>query len=286
MKKTVIVLLALVFVAPAMAVDVVFDINDLGSGIVAIEYDATASPNEISAFALKVSVDAGTIEAISNYHIGESNTVGKGYGIFPSNININQTTGVVNSYGNPIAPNTATDAAGTGLDTNSVILELGALYEDGNQPSRTGELCRLTVSGDCNMTITANATRGNVVLDTAEEASTNLSLTESIVTCSNIDLIYGFDRSRCDITDTTLVGPPDGYIGFDDMTLEIYMYGAAPGRSVVDCNTTYSSLAALCQRADITDTTLLGPKDGVIGFDDMTIMIYFYGTAPGQDVCQ
>ena len=276
MKKTVIVLLALIFAAPAMAVDdVVFDINELGDGCVTIDYDATAAPNDVSAFALKVSVDAGTILAVTDFHVGESNSTVKGYGIFPCNIDINQSTGLVDLYGNPVAPNTATDADGTGIDTNSVILELGALYVDGYEPNRTGTLCKIELSEVCTMTLTANATRGNVVLDTAEEATTNLPVSESDVGCDTSDT-YGWLRRNCDSTRIGF-GDPDGFIGTEDLGVVLYFYD----KYTVNCPTHYPSDPNLCVRADSTCIGF-GDPDGFIGTEDLGAVLYFYD----QNVCQ
>jgi hypothetical protein len=281
MKKTVILLLALIFAAPAMAQDVDFDVNSLGSFIIAIDYNANAAPNDVSAFALKVSVDSGTtIVAVTDFHVGESNSTAKGYGIFPCNIDINETTGNVNQYGTPVAPNTAPDASGTGLDTNSVILELGALYEDGNQPPRTGRLCKLEISApcgtsDCNVTIAANATRGNVVMDTAAEATTNLPHTENATLCTFLDATYGIDRRYADITDHTQTGPPDCSIDWADLSYPLVFWNVY----MANCGTT--SYPALCPYSDITDHTQTGPPDGICNWADLSPILIFWG----QNTC-
>jgi hypothetical protein len=155
MKKTLLVLTVLALAVPAMAA-VSIDVNDLGGGVAAIEYTADAN---MSAFGLKVSVDAGTITAVSPNKVGESNSTAKGFGIFLGTIDINSTTGLVDNYGSPVAPNSDPGAGGTGLDTNTVVIELGALYEDGNQPPLSGTLCQVTVSECCKMTVTVEPTR-------------------------------------------------------------------------------------------------------------------------------
>jgi hypothetical protein len=280
MKKTVIVLLALIFAAPAMADDVVFDINDVGCGIIAIDYNATAAPNDVSAFALKVSVDAGKILAVTDYHVGESNSTAKGYGIFPCNIDINESTGNVDAYGSPVAPNTATGAAGTGIDTNSVILELGALYEDGNAPPRTGTLCKVEVSEVCTMTVAADATRGNVVLDTAEEATTNLPESEADVGCNICDT-YGWLRFNSDNAGFNY-GPQDGKVDFWDIQVVLYFYDnyVYPPNDP-NCWGLYPADPNLCVRADNCGFNYSQP-DGVIDFWDIQAVLYFYD----QNVCQ
>jgi hypothetical protein len=155
MKKSLLVLTVLALAVPAMAA-VSIDVNDLGGGVAAIQYTADVN---MSAFGLKVSVDAGTITAVSPNQVGESNSTSKGFGIFLGTIDINDTTGEVDNYGSPVAPNSDPGASGTGLDTNTVVIELGALYEDGNQPPLTGTLCQVTVSECCKMTVTVEPTR-------------------------------------------------------------------------------------------------------------------------------
>jgi hypothetical protein len=272
MKKTVIVLIALIFSAPAMAANANIEINDQGGGWVSIDYNTVPGPN-ISAFALKISVDAGTITDVCDYHTGESVTGSKGYGIFPGTIAID-SNGTVTDYGTPVAPNSDPGASGTGLDTNMIIVELGSLYEDGNQPPKTGTLLVIEVSSDCNVCVDAEPLRGNIVKeDGTEETFTNLPVCGTASVCNTSDT-YGYLRVRCDITDSTIVGPPDLYVGFDDLQALLYFYGMATS----SCPATY---AALCNRCDITDTTIVGPNDGQIGFDDLQALLYFYD----QNVC-
>ena len=157
MKKTLFMLTVLALAVPTMAA-VSIDVNDLGNGWAAIEY--TASSN-VSAFGLRVTVDgANTITDLNStsYHVGESNSTAKGYGIFLGKIVIDGG-GSVTSYGDPIAPNTDPGASGTGLGTSTVVLELGALYEDGNQPALSGTLCVLRVSDCTTMSVVGDGTR-------------------------------------------------------------------------------------------------------------------------------
>ena len=159
MKKTLLMLAILALAAPAMAA-VSIDVNDLGDGWAAIEY---TTDTNVSAFGLKVTVSgANTITDINStsYHVGESNSTAKGYGIFLGKIVIDGN-GDVTSYGDPISPNNILIGEATyGLDTNTVVLELGALYEDGNQPGHTVvKLCELQVSGCCTMSVVGNSAR-------------------------------------------------------------------------------------------------------------------------------
>ncbi|MHC4122090.1 MAG: hypothetical protein ACYSSI_00835 [Planctomycetota bacterium] len=192
MKKTFLMLTVLVLAVPAMAA-VSIDVNDLGDGWVAIEYTADSN---VSAFGLRVSVDSGeTIDDInSNYHIGESNSTAKGYGIFLGKIVIDGG-GNVTSYGDPIAPNSDPGASGTGLGTSTVVLELGALYEDGNQPPLSGTLCTLKVSGCCAMSVVGDSTRCGIAdgndAGAVLENSTSVEVDVSGATGVSIDYSCG-----------------------------------------------------------------------------------------------
>jgi hypothetical protein len=189
MKKTLLMLTVLMLAVPAMAA-VSIDVNDLGNGWAAIEYTADSN---VSAFGLTVTVDSNaTIDDVNNYHVGESTSSTKGYGIFLGTIVIDGN-GDVTSYGTPIAPNTDPGASGTGLGTSTVILELGALYEDGNQPPLSGKLCELKVSGCCKMSVAGEATRcGEVSMVAAgavlEGGSTAVVIDDT--NCTDVQIDY------------------------------------------------------------------------------------------------
>ena len=67
MKKTIVALLVVMLTAPAWA-DVAITVVDLGDGKAGIDYSGT---ERARAFALDITVDAGVIEAISNFAIGD-----------------------------------------------------------------------------------------------------------------------------------------------------------------------------------------------------------------------
>ena len=180
-------MIVLAFAMPAMAA-VTITATDEGNGVVRINY---ASDANVSAFALEVSFDNGaTVNDVNNYHMGESVTGNKGYGIFLDKINgvkINPQGQIVDT-GKPFADSKAPDAGGTGLGKSKVILEMGALYGDGNQPPLSGMLCKIYYNlyrywwndltpPTTTMTIALNATRGGVVLEDAGVATTNLPIT-------------------------------------------------------------------------------------------------------------
>lgn len=187
MKKMLLVVAVLLMAVPAMATVTITATQVTGSYMVDIGYDSTSESQLARAFALDVTVDNGaTILDVNQFKVGESNEyrVGgtAGYGIFPGTIDINSTTWKVDHYGTPVAPVTDPGAL-DGLTTAGVTLEMGSLYKDkdNNAPATIGKLCRIKVSGACNMTINTNATRGNVVMEDVTTATTNLPITFEIV---------------------------------------------------------------------------------------------------------
>jgi hypothetical protein len=66
-----------------------------------------------------------------------------------------------------------------GLGTAGITIEMGSLY-DTQAPATSGTLCVLDVSQACNMTVALNATRGNVVLEDASEATVDLTGAENV----------------------------------------------------------------------------------------------------------
>lgn len=174
MKRTLVALLAVMLTAPAWA-GVAITVTDLGDGVVGIDYSGTEL---VRAFALDITVDAGTIDAISGFVVGDDNN---GYGIFPAsfsrNIVVDPVTGdvsdwAVEGYG-PVADAGDPGALG-GLGTNGITIEMGSLY-DTKAPALSGRLCVITTSEPCKVTVTTNATRGNVVLEDASEAVVDLA---------------------------------------------------------------------------------------------------------------
>ena len=176
MRKTIVFLTMLLLAAPVMAATTITCVDE-GSGVLRIDYDASTE-TEVRAFGLDVEVDAScTITAVIS--------VNSNYYIYPGTIQI--TDGNVTSWGSPVAP--ANDpGAKSGLGTGAVTLELGSLYAagDGNlTPALSGTLCSLQVNSngtvDCNVTVTANITRGGVVNINAETVvvgTSNCSMTD------------------------------------------------------------------------------------------------------------
>ena len=167
MKKMIFVLTALLLATPAMA-NVTISCSqqgDPGQGyeLVEISYVATEDSNLPRGFGLEVVVDSGvTITGVES-----SNT---DYWVYPGSIVIdtNDPPEVVNE-GTPIA---------SGQGTSSAILEMGSLHSPtgpsgANSPALSGVLITLQLSGtDCNVTVSGNGTRGNVVNYAADQADT------------------------------------------------------------------------------------------------------------------
>lgn len=177
MKKMFLVLVLLMFASQAVAgtvtLTLVQDGNDLEARIADLYYSADAN---VSGFGLNITVEhaEANIIDLSNYFVGECNSTAKGFGIFPDNFSTYIDAGNPDwsdSNYTPVAPNTAPGASGSGLGMGTIIVEMGALYEDGNQPPLSGLLCKIQVDGDCNVTVTGDATRGNVVLEDSNEAT-------------------------------------------------------------------------------------------------------------------
>jgi hypothetical protein len=170
MRKMMLALLVVVLAAPAWA-DIAITVEDEGDLKASINYSGTELAR---AFALDLTVDAGVIESVDGFVVGDDNG---GYGIFPANfsryITVDATTGEVSDWTaagyNPVAEAGDPGALG-GLGTSGVTIEMGSLY-DTQAPPLAGTLCTLKVSEACNMSVALNATRGNVVLEDASEAT-------------------------------------------------------------------------------------------------------------------
>lgn len=174
MKKVIFPLVVAVLAAPAWAT-ITVTVTDLGDGKAAIDYSGTELAR---AFALDITVDVGSIEAISDFAIGDDNN---GYGIFPANfsrfITVDPVTGEVMDWAiagyTPVADPGDPGALG-GLGTNGITIEMASLY-DTKAPPLQGRLCVITVSEPCKVTVATNATRGNVVLENASQAVVDLT---------------------------------------------------------------------------------------------------------------
>lgn len=175
LKKWALVLVVFYFAGTTWATDVDIACSGEGGGIVGINYEVTGSP-AVRAFALDITVAAGIIEDICDYHIGESTAPNPGYGIFPGNfgryITVDPDTGQVldwdvNDY-TPIADPNSPGALG-GLGTSGITIEMAALYypagdSSPNAPPASGTLCKIKISKPTGLLVSENMTRGGIVL--------------------------------------------------------------------------------------------------------------------------
>jgi hypothetical protein len=144
--------------------------------VVTVYYDATTETENVRAFGLEiqltdaVGVDNAVITGVEGYHVGENDAVNKGFGIFPGTIQIDGA-GVVTDYGTPVAPSTDPGAAGTGLGTNKIVIEMGSLYTGANSPPKSGVLLKFRVNNKvADITISENPERGGVVMEDPDVA--------------------------------------------------------------------------------------------------------------------
>jgi hypothetical protein len=177
MRTLILALTVLLLAAPVWAtVEITTDV-DTEAKTITIGY--TSDEGMVRAFALDIVATGGNIIAIGGYTAGDDNGT---YGIFPGsfddNIVVDGETGEVVSWTvagyTPVAPSDDTDALGP-IGGSQITIEMGSLYPEGGNapPELSGDLCTITVDNDVNeVCITANAIRGSVVLEDANEPET------------------------------------------------------------------------------------------------------------------
>lgn len=170
MRKLCFLLTALLLTAPAFAGVTISCAQVSDTNEVEVSYVATDDANRPRAFGLDITLDNGML-------IGDivSGTESDDYWVYPGTIVID--SGVITDTGSPMAPFGATGAL-DGKDTGGMTIEMGSLYNDPcdpehpDAPENDGDLFSFTVYGadDCNVTISGNGARGNVVLEDTEPA--------------------------------------------------------------------------------------------------------------------
>ena len=175
MRRFILSLAVALFAGPAWAV-VTIRCEDEGGGVFRIEYVVEGEPNKVRAFALDITISDGVIEAIYDYHVGQSTAANPGYGIFPANfgryIIVDPATGEVtdwdvNDYTPVVDPND-TGALG-GLGTAGITVEMASLYyptgdDSPDVPLDSGTLFRIRASEEPHLSIAENSLRGGIVL--------------------------------------------------------------------------------------------------------------------------
>lgn len=202
MKKTIFALLVFMLAGPVMAANVVITIVEDGNGIASINYTSDVN---VRAFALDVNVTGANVVDVNNYFEGDCNATNKGFGIFLDQINgieVNDA-GVVQQWGSPVADACAPGPAGHGIGKRRVVLGMGALYEDGNEPNHSGTLCKFRVDGSCTVSIHAEGTfRGGVVLEDGNGTDPNLT------GATNVPLLACY-AGMADYDEWVAVGSPE-----------------------------------------------------------------------------
>jgi hypothetical protein len=221
MRTLVLALTVLLFAAPVWATVIITAAPDATNPRkVWIGYTSNEA-ELIRAFALDINVTDGNIIDVNDYAIGDDNG---GYGIFPGSfaaapITVNPTTGMVDNWDvagySPVAPAGDPDALG-GIGTGGVTIEMGSLY-DTAAPQNSGTLCSVTVDEDATeLCVTANAIRGNVVLESAAEVQT-LVLPDGGDGADSTDCVsFGvecFPATNPKYDDWVAVGKPDCWCG-------------------------------------------------------------------------
>jgi hypothetical protein len=173
MKKMFFMLTALLLAVPAMA-NVSITCQQVGdTNEVQILYDASGDDaNRPRAFGLQISTDVCEILSVSGEPVYPTDD--NDYWVYPGSIDIdtNEPPSVV-GQGSPVVGS---------LPASSIIIEMGSLHyppevTSPNAPSSSGVLLSVYVSGDCNVTVAEDATRGGVVNYAAEPATNNLPYT-------------------------------------------------------------------------------------------------------------
>jgi len=310
MKKYALMLAVALLAAPASAVVNItaVDMDAAGPGLVAqISYACTAG-EKVAAFALDIQVDGGAvITAVGGYKVSVSTAASKGYGIFPANfdryITVNAQGGV-DDWG--VAGYTPAAEAGDkgalgGIGTSGITVEMGALYKgDPNAPGPAGNLLTVEVDKACNLSVTTNAIRGNVVLEGATEATvslaaaTNVPIGGGVIEClptthPDYNTWVNVGKPECWCIKTQCHGDADGLkegstktgfwrVHFRDLNTLLAGWNTkeptmGPGISTVTFTDGIGSVAGIC--ADFAHDVEGSTKTGFfrVHFNDLNILI-------------
>jgi hypothetical protein len=205
MKKLVSILAVLLIATPVMAA-VTIECNQPteGEGIVEIRYQVDDT-DLVRAFALDIVLDNGAD------FVGEPNEdyLDPNYWVYPGQIVI--SGGAVVDTNTPVASG---NGALTG--TGQMTIEMASLYYgDNNEPDPNGLLCTIEVDGDCTVSISGNATRGNVVFESGVSVEVSAS-------CQ----VTGMDPTAGTCWDITECGcQPNGDINCDGSVDFVDLFG-------------------------------------------------------------
>ena len=213
MRKIILTLAVVLVAVPAMAdVKLVAELDAGNSKKVWIKYESDEA-QKVRAFALNITATDGNIIDINDFSVGDNNG---GYGIFPGTfrdapIAVNPTTGQVDNWNvagySPLAPAGDPEAEGD-IPGPAITIECGSLYTDAGPDMAEGYLCTVTVDDTATLVcITGNAIRGNVVMEDASEATTDL--TEACVVIPSDECIPSSGAYALQYANWVLLGKPD-----------------------------------------------------------------------------
>ena len=142
------------------------------NGMAEIHYECTAG-EVIRALALDVTVDHGTIIAVTNFFRGPSTANAQGYGIFPASFRDHVTVfsgtnadWAASEYSPVAVAADKPEDTLPGLNSSGVTLELGAIWDPAVPaavPPPRGTLCALRISRATHVAVAANVSRGGIV---------------------------------------------------------------------------------------------------------------------------
>lgn len=253
MKNLVLAVLLAFLVAPVMAgVTITCEEADPegNPGVVEIRYQVDDEQDLVRAFALDISVSAGEVE------INEP-SLDPNYWVYPGQIVI--IDGEVDDTNTPVASGNGALTGPSGL-----TIEMASLYVgEANSPDPNGLLCVVDVNVNCTVTVTGNATRGNVVMEST--ASVEVS-----AACE----VTGFEEGcQCwgDVSGSTL-GVPDGVVGIYDLSYIVGYLSPAYAPSYV------APISPGYECADVSGATLNVP-DGQISIYDLSAIVGYLSPA-------
>jgi len=297
MRKISLILVIFMLSAPAWArVDVVVEQNEVDVNSFNVRYFVTGEVNDVRAFALDISADKDVnIVEVNDFHVGESNSVTPGYGIFPSSFASKINPEVLDWDASGYTPlgNKADypDDTLDGLDTNGITVELGSLYdEDVNKPSASGILLELVLdpnhAEECNtISLSLNQIRGGIVLEDPDQEVNDVNL---VGWERDIDCLIGGNAGTSEHSDWVAWGKPpcwcyqrqcrgdaDGkrtgpyWVAIPDLNVIAEAYGA---RDNVLVNVVVNGVPGICADFDHKRT---GPYR--VAIPDLNIIANYYG---------
>ena len=165
MKKIILTLVVLLLAVPASA-EVLIECETCvdPNGWVTVSYDATDESELPRAFALDIQLTGGAVIVDVNDNINAY------YTVHPGTIQIDEN-GQVTDDGTAVADD---DPKCGVIGANCITIEMGSLYVGAaNAPPDTGDLLKIKVDSNCDIEITGNAIRGDIVLENVTVAEVN-----------------------------------------------------------------------------------------------------------------